>query len=141
MLMGRAPDAVPGAGDGGTCAVGANARVDDEPYLRLTGITKIFRRDATDLGPAGKYDQFTLVFLDPPYGKGLAAKALVSARDGGWLASDAVIVVEERKGSEVVLPAGMLEFDRRTWGDTQMIFARHSRTQSPRSSENGRGEN
>ena len=94
--------------------------------LGLTGITKIFRRDATDLGPAGKYDQFTLVFLDPPYGKGLAAKALVSARDGGWLAANAVIVVEERKGSEVMLPAGLVEIDRRTWGDTQMLFARNA---------------
>jgi 16S rRNA (guanine966-N2)-methyltransferase len=36
--------------------------------LGLTGITKIFRRDATELGPAGRYSDFTLAFLDPPYG-------------------------------------------------------------------------
>jgi len=35
------------------------------------------------------------VFLDPPYGKGLAEKALASAREGGWLKQDALIVVEE----------------------------------------------
>ena len=39
------------------------------------------------------------MFLDPPYGKGLAEKALASARDGGWLTPDALIVVEEAKGA------------------------------------------
>src|SRR5262245_54723789 len=57
--------------------------------LGLGGITKIFRRDATKLGDAHPVEPFALVFLDPPYGKGLAEKALASARDGGWLASGA----------------------------------------------------
>src|SRR5581483_1287959 len=50
----------------------------------LTGVTKIFRRDATDLGPAGRNGGYTLVFLDPPYGRGLAERALASAAAGGW---------------------------------------------------------
>ena len=53
--------------------------------LGLAAITRIFRRDATKLGPAHPVEPFSLVFLDPPYGKGLAEKALASARDGGWL--------------------------------------------------------
>jgi 16S rRNA (guanine966-N2)-methyltransferase len=44
----------------------------------LTGVTRIFRRDATDLGPAGNIEPFALAFLDPPYGKGLGEKALAS---------------------------------------------------------------
>ncbi len=92
--------------------------------LGLTGITKIFRRDATDLGPAGKYAAFDLVFLDPPYGKGFAERALVSAVGGGWLARGTIVVIEERKDSRIVWPAGFTELDRRTWGDTQMLFAR-----------------
>src|SRR5215813_5542542 len=41
--------------------------------LGLTGVTKIWRRDATDLGPlgAGAGGPFNLVFLDPPYRKDL----------------------------------------------------------------------
>src|SRR5215813_3342294 len=41
--------------------------------LGLFGETRIHRRDATDLGlkPAGVGAPFDLVFLDPPYGKGL----------------------------------------------------------------------
>src|SRR5579884_1202781 len=47
--------------------------------LGLGGVTRIFRRDATKLGPAHPLEPFSLVFLDPPYGQGLAEKALVSA--------------------------------------------------------------
>ena len=91
----------------------------------LTGITRIFRRDTTDLGPANKREQgFALAFCDPPYGKGLGQKALASALAGGWLAPGAVVVLEERAGAEVVLPAGIDELDRRAWGDTQVVFGR-----------------
>ena len=43
--------------------------------LGLTGVTKIWRRDATDLGPmaAGSGGPFDLAFLDPPYRKNLVA--------------------------------------------------------------------
>ncbi|MDE2630741.1 MAG: 16S rRNA (guanine(966)-N(2))-methyltransferase RsmD, partial [Alphaproteobacteria bacterium] len=43
--------------------------------LALTGASKIWRRDATKLGPmaAGAGGPFELVFLDPPYRKGLIA--------------------------------------------------------------------
>jgi 16S rRNA (guanine966-N2)-methyltransferase len=92
--------------------------------LGLTGVTKIFRRDATDLGPAGHRGGHTLVFLDPPYGRGLADLALASARAGGWLAPGAIAVIEERKGVAVALAAGFELLDRRTWGDTEAIFAR-----------------
>ena len=94
--------------------------------LGLTGVTKIFRRDATDLGPAGRNDGFTLAFLDPPYGLGLAEQALTSAAVGGWLAPGAVAVIEQRKGTAIVLPAGYTQLDRRAWGDTEVTFARWS---------------
>jgi 16S rRNA (guanine966-N2)-methyltransferase len=93
--------------------------------LGLTGATKIFRRDATDLGPAGRNDGFSLVFLDPPYGRGLGERALASAAAGGWLADGAVAVLEERKGQAPVLPGGFALLDQRTWGDTQVLFARY----------------
>ena len=92
--------------------------------LGLTGVTKIFRRDATDLGPAGRNGGFTLAFLDPPYGQGLAERALASAAPGGWLAPGAIAVIEERKDAGLDLPAGYEPVDRRNWGDTQVLFAR-----------------
>src|SRR5687768_1048375 len=42
--------------------------------LGLGGVTRIFRRDATRLGTAHPVEPFSLVFLDPPYGMGLAEK-------------------------------------------------------------------
>lgn len=87
----------------------------------LTGVTKIFRRDATSLGPAGTQGPFRIAFLDPPYGKGLADKALVALTEG-WLEPGALVVVEERAGTVVTLPTGYTEFDRRTWGETDVHF-------------------
>ena len=77
---------------------GAEARAllrENVEALGLGGVTRIFRRDATKLGPAHPLEPFSLAFLDPPYGKGLAEQALTSARDGGWLTPQALIVVEE----------------------------------------------
>ena len=62
-------------------------------------MTKVYRRDATNLGPAHPMEPFSLAFLDPPYGKGLAEKALASLRDGGWLTAGALLVVEEAKAA------------------------------------------
>ena len=90
----------------------------------LSGVTRIFRRDATDLGPANSRDAFNLVFADPPYGRGLGEKALAAAAEGGWLTSNAIAVLEEAAGSAVAMPSGFDELDRRTWGDTQVVFAR-----------------
>ena len=92
--------------------------------LSLTGITKLFRRDATSLGPAGKLGTFDLVLLDPPYGRGLGEAALLSAMVGGWLAPGAIVVLEERTGAAVDLPAPLALLDRRVYGDTQVLIAR-----------------
>ncbi len=93
--------------------------------LQLTGATRIFRRDATNLGPAGTMAPFALAFLDPPYGKGLGERALRALADGGWLSPGAVTVLEERLGASIALPGGFTEIDRRTYGDTQILLARY----------------
>ena len=99
---------------------------DNVEAFGLTGVTKIFRRDATSLGNAGKYGAFDLLLLDPPYGAGLGQRAIASALAGGWVAANAVIVLEERKDVLITLPPQVSVIDQRTWGDTQAIFARAS---------------
>jgi 16S rRNA (guanine966-N2)-methyltransferase len=91
--------------------------------LGLGGVTRIFRRDATKLGPAHLVEPFSLVFLDPPYGKGLAEQALNSAREGGWLAHQALVAVEEATGT-FTLPPGFEQIERRAYDDTELIFLR-----------------
>jgi 16S rRNA (guanine966-N2)-methyltransferase len=92
--------------------------------LGLTGITKIWRRDATRLGPAGTVSPFDLVFCDPPYGKGLGERALAAAVAGGWVKAGAVAVLEERAGITPGWPAPFSEIDRRHYGDTEIGIAR-----------------
>jgi len=90
--------------------------------LGLGGVSRIFRRDATRLGPAHPVEPFTLAFLDPPYRQNLAVKALASAREGGWLVPDALILVEEATESQFAAPEGFTELERRAYDDTQIIF-------------------
>ncbi len=89
--------------------------------LGLTGTTKIWRRDATDLGPC-RGDPYDLVFLDPPYGKGLTARALASARAGGWFADRALIVIEQAASDPP--PDAVTILDDRSYGDTRIFIAR-----------------
>jgi 16S rRNA (guanine966-N2)-methyltransferase len=94
--------------------------------LGLGGAARIFRRDATKLGPAHPVEPFSLVLLDPPYGVGLAEQALASARDGGWLVPDATVVVEEATGA-FTPPDGFAEIERRPYDDSELIFLRAAR--------------
>ena len=97
---------------------------DNVESLGLGGVTRIFRRDASRLGPAHPLDPFSLVFLDPPYGKGLAEKSLISARDGGWLMPEALLVVEEAADAGFKTPEGFVELERRRYDDTEFTFIR-----------------
>jgi 16S rRNA (guanine966-N2)-methyltransferase len=86
------------------------------------GVSKVFRRDATDLGPLGGAP-FDLVFLDPPYGQCFGERALASARAGGWIAPGALIVWEEAQAP--VAPPGLTILDQRRYGGTTITLLRH----------------
>jgi 16S rRNA (guanine966-N2)-methyltransferase len=92
--------------------------------LGLGGVTKVYRRDAADLGPAHPVERFSLVFIDPPYRMALADKSLASLRDGGWLIPGALLVVEEAKDAAFVAPDGYEELERRAYDDTEFTFLR-----------------
>jgi 16S rRNA (guanine966-N2)-methyltransferase len=106
---------------------GAEARAllrNNVEALGLGGVTKVYRRDATNLGPAHPMEPFGLVFLDPPYRMKLAEKSLVSLRDGGWLIPGALLVVEEATVAAFAPPEGFEELERRTYDDTEFTFLR-----------------
>lgn len=83
--------------------------------MRAEDAARVLRQDATRLG-ANPGAPFTLVFLDPPYGKSLGEAALAAARSGGWIAPDAMLVWEE--GTAPTPPAGFALLDQRRYGDT-----------------------
>jgi 16S rRNA (guanine966-N2)-methyltransferase len=90
--------------------------------LGIGGETKIFRRDATKLGAMPAQEPFTLAFLDPPYGKGLAPLALASLANGGWLAEGALCLIEEAAAAEMALPEGFEILEKRDYGETGIWF-------------------
>ena len=92
--------------------------------LGCGGETRIFRRDATKLGEAKPLAPFSLVFCDPPYGRGLAPRAVSSAIAGGFLADEALLVIEEAASAEFAFPAAVAEIERRLYGDTMIAFGR-----------------
>lgn len=89
--------------------------------MRAMGETDVWRRDATRMGP-NRGPLYSLVFLDPPYGKGLGERALTSCAEGGWLAPGALIVWEE--GTVPLPPAGFAAVDQRRYGDTVVTLLR-----------------
>lgn len=93
--------------------------------LQLFGNTRLHRRDATDLGakPAGVGAPFDLVFLDPPYHKGLGVLALSRLQTGGWIANDALIVFEHGADEKLETP-GFELLDARDYGAAALKFLR-----------------
>lgn len=81
--------------------------------MRAGGVTRLLRRDATRLGD-NRGQGFDLVFMDPPYGQGLGARALASAGAGRWLAPGAVVVWEENAPQQP--PQGFSVLDQRQYG-------------------------
>ncbi|MEM8579279.1 MAG: RsmD family RNA methyltransferase, partial [Pseudomonadota bacterium] len=63
---------------------------------------------------------FDLVCLDPPYGRDLAPRALTSARAGGWIAPEALVLCEE--AAPVVAPPGFTLLQTRRFGDTHVTL-------------------
>lgn len=106
-----------------TDAAARGAIRDNIEALGLFGSTRIHRRDATDLGvkPAGLGEPFGLVFLDPPYGKGLGERALAGLGEGGWIPRDALIVFECGMEETLVAP-GFETLDAREYGAAKVMF-------------------
>lgn len=93
------------------------AKLDAEEMAR------ILRRDATKM-PVNRDIPATLIFLDPPYGKGLGERAVASARQAGWVATGATIIWED--SAPPPMPESMEELDRRQYGDTHIAIFRES---------------
>ena len=83
---------------------------------------QILSGDATR--PARAPFACALAFLDPPYRSGLAAPALTALAAAGWLAADAVSVVEIAAAEEFPFPAGFARLDERVYGAARLVFLR-----------------
>lgn len=100
--------------------------------LQMTGASKLFRRDATNLGAIGNMEPFDIAFADPPYGKGLGELAARALRQGGWLKPGALLVLEEEGAHAPASLEGFVLEHRRDYGDTALCFFRSDLRQETR---------
>ncbi len=99
---------------------------DNVEALGLFGVARIHRRDATDLGarPSSAGAPFSLAFLDPPYAAGLGERALDSLAREGWLAAEAVCMLERGPGEPPLSADGFELLDQRVYGVAEVSFLR-----------------
>ena len=86
---------------------------------RAEAACRVVAQDARKPGtnPGAPHD---LVFLDPPYGKGLGEAALTAALAGGWVSETSMIVWEE--SAPITPPDGLRLIEERRYGDTMIRF-------------------
>jgi 16S rRNA (guanine966-N2)-methyltransferase len=97
---------------------------------RSTILSQNFRAAFTRLESAGR--NFRIVFLDPPYGKGLLEKSLEQLSESTMLDEGAVVVAEHSSREEIRSAFGPLrQCDRRVYGDTALTFFTLTRKGSP----------
>ena len=93
--------------------------------LKETDNVAILARDATRPGAASR--PHTLAFLDPPYGKGLAAAALAALAAGGWIGERALVIAEVGAKESLAPPEGFAALDERTYGAAKFVLMRYCR--------------
>jgi 16S rRNA (guanine966-N2)-methyltransferase len=93
--------------------------------LSLGARATLFARDATAFGPRpvpmAKCD---LIFMDPPYHKGLDVQALMCLDAGNWLTDEAIIVLERAKGEHHFATVVWEIIHTKSYGIAEVLFLR-----------------
>ncbi len=98
--------------------------------LKTLGLTaQILRVDVRHPGRAT--EAASLVFLDPPYGEGLAAPALTALAAQGWIAPGALVVVETGPRDDFAPPEGFTTLDNRKYGKARIALLRYAPSAPP----------
>ena len=67
-----------------------------------------------------------LVFLDPPYRKDLAGRALTALAETGWLNAGAIATVELASTEDLAMPPGFDAIDERRYGAAKIVILRRT---------------
>jgi 16S rRNA (guanine966-N2)-methyltransferase len=86
------------------------------------GLDRATVRRADCLAPPAAPAPCGIVFLDPPYGEGLSAPALTALTQAGWIADDALCVVELSRDDTFVIPEGFAAVDDRRYGRARLVI-------------------
>ncbi len=93
---------------------------DNAEKLGLKDVCQIIAGDTTR--PPKAKEECRLVFIAPPYRKGLIAPALAALSDAGWIAENALIVCETAKKEPLELPDNFMPQFSRFYADTALHF-------------------
>lgn len=77
------------------------------------------------LHPVRPRQPCSIVFLDPPYDEGLAVPALEALAAAGWIAVDALCVVETAAKDVLAPPPGFETLDGRRYGAARVTILRY----------------
>lgn len=92
----------------------------------LKGLDRATVRRADCTAPPRAAAPCDLVFLDPPYGQGLAAPALAALAAAGWIADGALCVVEQQRDEATDPPDGFDLLSERRYGKAAMLILSYS---------------
>ena len=76
------------------------------------------------LNPKSAPERCSLVFLDPPYGKGLVEKTMRSLMEKGWIGQETLIVIEYASKESLQLPPSFESFFHKKYGNTKIQMGR-----------------
>ena len=69
---------------------------------------------------------FDLVFLAPPYHKGLVPPTLDRLKTKGWLKKGSLVVIECASDETLAFPGDFIQEEKRTYTTAQLIFLRYN---------------
>ncbi len=74
------------------------------------------------LNPPATDRAVDLVFMDPPYRRGLIPAALTALMEKGWIGPQTLCVIEAEKSEEGLIPDGFAVSDERKYGKAKILF-------------------
>ena len=93
-----------------------------QKIIRQNGKEMTFELDGEALKPMNINSAMDVLFMDPPYGKGLWEQALPRFLQQGWIDEKTLVIIEEDKTNKVEIPTGFLLKERRTSGRNAFYF-------------------
>ena len=90
--------------------------------IRQNGKGMIFEVFGDALKPAMAKTPVDILFMDPPYGKGLAKQALAQFLKQGWIDEKTLIIIEEDKTNVIEIPSGFILQEKRAAGRNPFYF-------------------
>lgn len=97
-----------------------------EKNAKLCGFNNLsfIKRDARNLSQARTV--YDLIFLDAPYHMGLSEPTLDNLLKQGYVAKEALVIVETAKDEKLDVPSGMEVIDERIYGAAKFRFLRYA---------------